>query len=203
MCPIYTAEIAPPAARGRLVGLVQFNIVLGILLAYGSNAIIAAIAPQDVAWRWMFGVMAVPAVIFLLLLATVPETPRWLLSVGRDQEGEAVLRRLCTTEEEARFELEEIHASLAAAENAKDVPFFTPQHRKVILLAIAIAAFNQLSGINAILYYAPRVMQEAGASTMARLFGPQVSAQMQQIEEGPQRADDVIDAVLVSEEEGG
>jgi MFS transporter, SP family, xylose:H+ symportor len=96
--PIYTAEIAPPAARGRLVGLVQFNIVLGILLAYGSNAIIAAIAPHDVAWRWMFGVMAVPAVIFLLLLATVPETPRWLLSVGRDQEGEAVLRRLCTTE---------------------------------------------------------------------------------------------------------
>ena len=164
MCPIYTAEIAPPAARGRLVGLVQFNIVLGILLAYGSNAIIAAIAPHDVAWRWMFGVMAVPAVIFLLLLATVPETPRWLLSVGRDQEGEAVLRRLCTTEEEARFELEEIHASLAAAENAKDVPFFTPQHRKVILLAIAIAAFNQLSGINAILYYAPEVMKSAGAS---------------------------------------
>ena len=74
MCSIYAAEIAPPAARGRLVGLVQFNIVLGILLAYGSNAIIAAIAPHDVAWRWMFGVMAVPAVIFLLLLATVPET---------------------------------------------------------------------------------------------------------------------------------
>ena len=170
VCPIYTAEIAPPAARGRLVGLVQFNIVLGILLAYGSNAIIAAIAPQDVAWRWMFGVMAVPAVIFLLLLATVPETPRWLLSVGRDQEGEAVLRRLCTTEEEARFELEEIHASLAAAENAKDVPFFTPQHRKVILLAIAIAAFNQLSGINAILYYAPEVMKSAGASGDAALW---------------------------------
>jgi sugar porter (SP) family MFS transporter len=168
--PIYTAEIAPPAARGRLVGLVQFNIVLGILLAYGSNAIIAAIAPHDVAWRWMFGVMAVPAVIFLLLLATVPETPRWLLSVGRDQEGEAVLRRLCTTEEEARFELEEIHASLAAAENAKDVPFFTPQHRKVILLAIAIAAFNQLSGINAILYYAPEVMKSAGASGDAALW---------------------------------
>src|SRR6476661_10074627 len=111
VAPIYTAEIAPPALRGRLVGLVQFNIVLGILLAYLSNAIIAAIAPHDVAWRWMFGVTAVPALIFLLLLATVPETPRWLLSVGRDQEGEAVLRRLCTTEEEARFELEEIHAS--------------------------------------------------------------------------------------------
>jgi MFS transporter, SP family, xylose:H+ symportor len=168
--PIYTAEIAPPAVRGRLVGLVQFNIVLGILLAYGSNAVIAAIAPENVAWRWMFGVMAVPAVVFLLLLASVPETPRWLLSVGRDQEGEATLRRLCTTDEEAQFELLEIHASLAAAENAKDVPFFTAQHRKVILLAVAIAAFNQLSGINAILYYAPEVMKGAGASGNAALW---------------------------------
>jgi MFS transporter, SP family, xylose:H+ symportor len=168
--PIYTAEIAPPALRGRLVGLVQFNIVLGILLAYGSNAVIAAIAAEDVAWRWMFGVMAVPAVIFLLLLTTVPETPRWLMSVDRDQEGEAVLRRLCTTEEEAQFELREIHASLALAENAKDVPFFTPQHRKVILLAVAIAMFNQLSGINAILYYAPEVMKGAGASGSAALW---------------------------------
>jgi MFS transporter, SP family, xylose:H+ symportor len=123
-----------------------------------------------VAWRWMFGVMAVPAVIFLLLLTTVPETPRWLMSAGRDREGEAVLRRLCTSEEEARFELQEIHASLAAAENAKDVPFFTSQHRKVILLAIAIAAFNQLSGINAILYYAPEVMKSAGASGNAALW---------------------------------
>jgi sugar porter (SP) family MFS transporter len=168
--PIYTAEVAPPALRGRLVGLVQFNIVLGILLAYGSNAIIAAVTPPDVDWRWMLGVMAVPAAVFLALLFTVPETPRWLLSVGRDQEGEAIARRLCNTEEEARFELQEIHASLDAAENAKDVPFFTAQHRKVILLAIAIAAFNQLSGINAILYYAPEVMEDAGASGNAALW---------------------------------
>jgi SP family xylose:H+ symportor-like MFS transporter len=168
--PIYTAEVAPAALRGRLVGLVQFNIVLGILLAYGSNAIIAAIASGDVAWRWMFGVMAVPAAAFLVLLTTVPETPRWLLSVDRDQQGAAILRQLCNTDEEAQFELQEIRASLAAAENAKDVPFFTAQHRKVILLAIAIAAFNQLSGINAILYYAPEVMKSAGASSSAALW---------------------------------
>src|SRR6478735_139430 len=168
--PIYTAEIAPPAHRGRLVGLGQFNIVLGILLAYGSNAVIAAIAPHDTAWRWMFGVMAFPAVIFLVLLTTVPETPRWLLAVGRDQEGEAMARRLCSTEEEAQFELNEIHASLADEANAASVPFFTAQHRKVILLAIAIAAFNQLSGINAILYYAPEVMKSAGASGDAALW---------------------------------
>jgi len=117
--PIYTAEVAPPAVRGRLVGMVQFNIVLGILLAYGSNAIIAAVASPDVAWRWMFGVMAIPAVAFLALLTTVPETPRWLLSVDRDQEGEAVLRQLCNTDEEAQFELQEIHASLSRGERQR------------------------------------------------------------------------------------
>ncbi|GAB46919.1 sugar porter family MFS transporter [Mobilicoccus pelagius] len=164
VAPIYTAEVAPPANRGRLVGLVQFNIVLGILIAYASNAVIRNMVEGDGAWRWMLGVMAVPAVIFLLLLATVPETPRWLMSVGRTEEAEATSRRLCSTDDEARLQIDEIRASMRADENAKDVPFFTPAHRKVILMAVAIAFFNQMSGINAILYYAPRVMQEAGAS---------------------------------------
>jgi SP family xylose:H+ symportor-like MFS transporter len=163
--PIYTAEISPAAYRGRLVGLVQFNIVLGILLAYLSNYLIRISLPVDVAWRWMFGVMAIPAVVFLLLLLTVPETPRWLMSVGQDKEGIEVLRRLCTTQAECDLAAREIRAELAAKENAPNVPFFTPQHRSVILLAVAIAAFNQLSGINAILYYAPAVLTKAGAST--------------------------------------
>ena len=165
--PIYTAEVAPAAHRGRLVGLVQFNIVLGILLAYASNAIVRALADGDHAWRWMLGVMVVPAVVFLLLLPTVPETPRWLATAGRWDEANAVSNRLCVTPEESEFQMGEIRESLAAAENAPSVPFFTPGHRKVIMLAIAIAFFNQMSGINAILYYAPRVMQEAGASTNA------------------------------------
>ena len=165
--PIYTAEVAPAAHRGRLVGLVQFNIVLGILLAYASNAIVRALADGDHAWRWMLGVMVVPAVVFLLLLPTVPETPRWLATAGRWDEANAVSNRLCVTPEESDFQMGEIRESLAAAENAPSVPFFTPGHRKVIMLAIAIAFFNQMSGINAILYYAPRVMQEAGASTNA------------------------------------
>ncbi len=161
--PIYTAEVAPPAVRGRLVGLVQFNIVLGILLAYLSNYIIVTTLSADVAWRWMFGVMAVPAVIFLVLLAGVPETPRWLMSVGRDAEGEAVARRLTNTDAEANQLISEIHTALNAAENAPNVPFFTKGHMKVILLAFTIAMFNQLSGINAVLYYAPEVMKQAGA----------------------------------------
>ncbi|WP_420124745.1 MFS transporter, partial [Nakamurella sp.] len=142
--PIYTAEVSPPAQRGRLVGLVQFNIVLGILLAYMSNYVIAQLVAADTAWRWMFGVMAIPAVVFLVLLPSVPESPRWLLSVGRDEEAVANIRRLTSSEAEARFEIDEVTTSLRAAENAPTVPFFTREHRKVILLAFAIAAFNQL-----------------------------------------------------------
>ncbi len=165
--PIYTAEVSPPRLRGRLVGLVQFNIVLGILLAYMSNYIIAQLLPDETAWRWMFGVMAVPAAIFLLLLMTVPESPRWLLSVGREADGAATIRRLTSSEAEAEQELDEVSASLRAAENAPSVKFFTRDHRKVILLAFAIAAFNQLSGINAVLYYAPDVFRMAGAGENA------------------------------------
>ena len=163
--PIYTAEIAPPANRGKLVGLVQFNIVLGILVAYASNAVIRAVVEHDHAWRWMLGVMVVPAVIFLLLLPTVPETPRWLAADGQWDAARATSERLCVTQEEADAQMAEIEASLNAAANAPTVPFFTRGHTKVIMLAVAIAFFNQMSGINAILYYAPRVLQDAGAST--------------------------------------
>lgn len=165
--PIYTAEIAPAKHRGRLVGLVQFNIVLGILLAYLSNAIIRSIFEDDVAWRWMLGIMAVPSAIFIVLLATVPETPRWLMSAGRRDEAREVSGRLTMTQEEADEQIREIHDSLAAEENRPNVPFFTNGHSKVILLAFTIAMFNQMCGINAILYYAPRVMEDAGASTNA------------------------------------
>jgi sugar porter (SP) family MFS transporter len=165
--PIYTAEIAPARVRGRLVGLVQFNIVLGILLAYLSNFIIKVSLPEETAWRWMFGVMAVPAVIFLVLLLTVPETPRWLMANRQQEKGHIITRRLSTDEAEARAQIDEIEASLHAAANAPDVPFFTKEHRKVILLAFFIAMFNQMSGINAILYYAPEVMKQAGAADNA------------------------------------
>ncbi|MCH8626785.1 sugar porter family MFS transporter [Arsenicicoccus piscis] len=166
--PIYTAEIAPARVRGRLVGLVQFNIVLGILLAYLSNYIVRLVVADEASdWRWMFGVMVVPSVLFLALLLTVPETPRWLMAHGREAEGREVISKLTMTREEADLQIEEIDSSLRAAENAPTVPFFTRGHMKVILLAFTIAMFNQMSGINAILYYAPEVMKRAGASTDA------------------------------------
>ena len=169
VAPIYTAEIAPPALRGRLVGLVQFNIVLGILLAYLSNFIIGSLLPPETAWRWMFAVMAVPAAAFFLLLFTVPETPRWLFSVGRREEAVSVVERTTRSREEADFEIHEIEEALEAQHGQTQVPFFTRQNRKVILLAFAIAAFNQLSGINAILYYANDIFRSAGAGDNAAL----------------------------------
>ncbi len=163
VAPIYTAEVAPPKYRGRLVGLVQFNIVLGILLAYLSNYILASVLPSDIAWRWMFMVMALPAAVFFLLLFTTPETPRWLYMVGRRAEAVETIHRLTNSRDEAEFEIREIEQTLATDAEAARAPFFVRQNRKVILLAVAIAAFNQLSGINAILYYANDIFRMAGA----------------------------------------
>ena len=146
VAPIYTAEIAPPKLRGRLVGLVQFNIVLGILLAYLSNFIIGSLLPAEIAWRWMFAVMAVPAAIFFLLLFTVPETPRWLFQVGRRDEAVSVVNRTTQSKDEADFEIREIEEGLAKQQGQRQAPFFVRGNRKVILLAFTIAAFNQLSG---------------------------------------------------------
>lgn len=167
--PIYIAKIAPARQRGRLVGLVQFNIVLGILVTYASNAIIRAIAPHDTAWRWMLGIMAVPSIIFLLLLFTVPETPRWLMAQGREEQAKAISLKLCSSQEESDQEPAVIKQQIQRdlEQSKTKVKFFSKRYRKVILMAIAIAAFNQLSGINAILYYAPMVMQETGAGENA------------------------------------
>ena len=170
--PIYTAEIAPAKVRGRLVGLVQFNIVLGILVAYLSNYIVAQIVhdPQ-IAWRWMLGVMVVPSVLFLVFLVAVPETPRWLMARGHEEKAIAISRRLCNTVEESDEQIQEIRDQLAAAGSQATLSqFFTRRYFKVIALAFFIAMFNQPSGINAILYYAPEVMKQAGADDNAALL---------------------------------
>lgn len=169
VAPIYTAEVAPPKVRGRLVGLVQFNIVFGIMLAYLSNYIIRLVVHdpvggEPIAWRWMLGVMVVPAVLFLIFLTTVPETPRWLMAVGRTDDAITTSRRLCETQEESDTQIKEIQDALASA-NMTKAPFWIRRNRKIIMMAIMIAMFNQLSGINAILYYAPIVMEQAGATT--------------------------------------
>ena len=166
VAPIYTAEIAPARVRGRLVGLVQFNIVFGILLAYASNAVIREIAHEETAWRWMLGVMAVPAVFFLVFLATVPETPRWLLAHGQEERAVKISERLTATQAESHEQIDEIKAQIAEDAAGGKVAFFTRRYRKVILMAFCIAMFNQLSGINAILYYAPKVMKLAGGAAV-------------------------------------
>ncbi|ANS77569.1 sugar and carbohydrate transporter [Serinicoccus hydrothermalis] len=167
VAPIYNAEVAPPRHRGRLVGLFQFNIVLGILLAYLSNFAILGLFPEETAWRWMFGAEALPALVFALLVFFIPESPRWLMAVGRDDEARTIIDQLTSDETEARTQREEIKEALESEGDSAHVPFFTSGHRKVILLAFAIAAFNQLGGINAVLYYAPSIFESAGLEESA------------------------------------
>lgn len=170
IAPMYVAEIAPARLRGRLVAMVQLNIVLGILLAYLSNYLIAQLGFGEAEWRWMVGIEAVPAAVFTLLLLTNPRSPRWLIASGRDNEAVQVLERLGAQGAALQGEIAAIRASLAAARQRLTERFFQKKYLKPILLAVAIAAFNQLSGINAIIYYTRRIFEMAGyAGTSALL----------------------------------
>ena len=162
--PMYIAEISPARVRGRLVALTQFNVVFGILLAFFSNYLIAQSASGDLAWRLMLGVQALPAAAFFVLLFPIPDTPRWLVLKERLDEARAVLARLGTDGGSVDREVEEIRASLDLEHHSLDEPFFSGRYRKPILLAAAIAAFNQLSGINALMYYAPDIFRMSGAA---------------------------------------
>ena len=155
--PMYIAEISPAAWRGRFVAFFQFNIVLGIVAAYFSNYFIAGV-PND--WQWMIGAEAFPALLFCVLLFTLPESPRWLVAQGREREAEAVFDR--TGEADVPAEMAAIRESLASAAGVKKERLFQRKFRKPILIAFLIATFNQLSGINAILYYAPRLLEMSG-----------------------------------------
>jgi sugar porter (SP) family MFS transporter len=168
--PMYIAEISPAHHRGRMVAITQFNIVLGILLAFFSNYLLAQASLGDSAWRWMFGVEAFPAAAFFLLLFLTPRSPRWLVSQGRLDEARAVLTRLGTDTDSVEAEIQEIQASLDLAHHRLNEPFFQRAYLKPILLAVAIAAFNQLSGINALMYYAPHIFKMAGAGESSALL---------------------------------
>jgi sugar porter (SP) family MFS transporter len=166
--PIYIAEISPAKSRGRLVALFQFNIVFGILLAYLSNYTIGALNLGATEWRWMFGVEAFPAVAFLLFLLGNPRSPRWLMTKGRADEARAIMERLGA--ENVAQEMQEIQESIDLDHHRLNEPFFCRAYLKPILLAFLIAAFNQLSGINALLYYSKRIFEMAGAGdNVARL----------------------------------
>lgn len=163
VAPMYIAEISPARYRGRLVAVTQFNIVLGVLLAFFSNYVIAQCNLGENEWRWMFGVAAFPSVVFFLLLFFTPLSPRWLLSKGRIDEARQELTDLGTDSDSIDEEIQAIQASFALDRHSIKEPLFRWQYRKPVLLAMAIAMFNQLSGINAITYYAPAIFRMAGA----------------------------------------
>ncbi len=158
--PMYIAEISPPRLRGRLVGFFQFNIVFGILLAYFSNYVIGTMGFGDLEWRWKLGVSAIPAALFLLMLFAIPESPRWLARQGRLEEAGEVLRG--TGDPNYQADLAEIAESLNAAHGLANEPLFSRKYRFPVFLAVSLAMFNQLSGINAILYYLNDIFEKAG-----------------------------------------
>jgi SP family arabinose:H+ symporter-like MFS transporter len=158
--PTYIAEISPAPWRGRLVGAFQFNVVLGILLAYVSNYFVGFFVQSPDEWRWKLGVAALPAMIFYCSLFFIPESPRWLVREGQDKEALEILVR--NGESEPQRELEDIRNSLAHARDSTAENVFQWRYRLPIFLAISIGMFNQLSGINAILYYLNSIFLSAG-----------------------------------------
>jgi SP family arabinose:H+ symporter-like MFS transporter len=169
--PLYISEIAPPAYRGRLAGMFQFNIVFGILVSFASNALIARIGGED-AWRWMLGIAAVPSVIYAVLCFGLPESPRWL--IGRKGDRAGGLKVLQLIEPDAPLAKLEAHAEeIAAAARSEETTaarFWTWRLRVPITLAFLVAFFNQLSGINAVLYFAPRIFEMTGLGKDAALL---------------------------------
>jgi sugar porter (SP) family MFS transporter len=162
--PMYIAEISPAKWRGRLVGLFQFNVVFGILLAYLSNYVLGTIGFGTAEWRWKLGITAVPAAFFFLMLFGIPRSPRWLVKKGRIDEAREVLRQI--GEENYEQELTDIVESIDAEHVTSD-SLFTSKYRVPIFLAISIGMFNQLSGINAILYYLNAIFEHAGFSKVS------------------------------------
>jgi sugar porter (SP) family MFS transporter len=163
--PMYIAEISPAAKRGRLVGLFQMNVVVGILLAYLSNFLVASAGLGDSEWRWKFGMVAIPAAAFLLALFGIPESPRWLVAAGQTAQAREVFEHL--REQDPEQALQEVAETVKTQSGARREPLFQSRYRKPIFLAISIGIFNQFSGINAILYYLNDVFERAGFSKVS------------------------------------
>jgi SP family arabinose:H+ symporter-like MFS transporter len=167
--PLYISEIAPPAYRGRLAGMFQFNIVFGILVAFASNAALAGIGES--AWRWMLGVAAFPSAAYTLMCLGIPESPRWLIGRKGDRAaGVEVLRLIEPSATLAEAEADANAILAASSEHVTSTAFWTWRLRVPIALAFLVAFFNQLSGINAILYFAPRIFAMTGLGAKAALL---------------------------------
>lgn len=157
--PMYISEISPAPLRGRLVAVFQFNIVTGILLAFFSNFVINRFIAVD-AWRWMLGIETIPALLFFILLFTIPKSPRWLVKIHQTDQARMVLREIGSAN--ADFLLADIEESLNAEKLGNIEKLFSRKYAFPILCAFLLATFNQFSGINAIMYYAPRIFSMTG-----------------------------------------
>jgi len=163
--PVYIAELSPAKWRGRLVGAFQFNVVFGILVAYTSNYFIRTLHLGAAEWRWQVGVAALPAAAFLALLFGIPRSPRWCAAQGRFGDALAILKQM--GEPDPQAELDDIRAALAQEHATAREPVFRWKYRYPLFLAISIGAFNQLAGINAILYYLNSIFTLAGFSQIS------------------------------------
>lgn len=167
--PLYISEISPPASRGRLAGMFQFNIVFGILIAFISNSLFANVGNDG--WRWMLGIMALPSLLYTLACFWIPESPRWLFSrQGKRDEGLRVLQQIDPTASPTALQALENEMNSSLGKFSASNGFWGAEMRKPVLIAIFIAFFNQLSGINAILYFAPRIFELTGLGQKAALL---------------------------------
>lgn len=166
--PAYISEIAPAKDRGRLVAMYQFNIVFGILIAFLSNYLLSGLGEN--AWRWMLGVEAIPAVLYIIFALRVPKSPRWLLSQSRNEEATAVLKLINPDMNDTQINdiITEYQNHNEKSDQSENI--FIKKYRFPLLLAFLLAFFNQLSGINAFLYYAPRIFEEAGLGESTALL---------------------------------
>ncbi|MEZ0609872.1 sugar porter family MFS transporter [Fibrella sp. WM1] len=166
--PMYITEIAPARSRGRLVALFQFNVVLGILIAYLSNYLLQNAG--DAAWRWMLGVQAIPSLLFLLAVLNIPESPRWLLlRAGREDEAREVLQLIDADNYEDTLDALRYTAEQQTL-TQQPARLFSARYKTPVMLAVLFAVFNQVSGINAIIYYAPRIFEMTGLGKSSALL---------------------------------
>ena len=163
--PAYISEIAPAKNRGRLVGLYQFNIVFGILIAFLSNYLLSDLGEN--AWRYMMGVEAIPAVIYTLMTFGIPKSPRWMFLQNKAEEAKAIIHQAYTKEDADSLIYDISQEQNVIVENKS---IFEPKYRFILKLAFLIAFFNQFSGINAFLYYAPRIFEEGGLGESTALL---------------------------------
>ena len=169
VAPLYITEIAPPSKRGRLVATFQFNIVFGILMAYLSNYLLSGIDPAQ-SWRWMLGMQAFPSILFIITAFIIPESPRWLiLKRGNIDEAKKTLKVIAPDEVDKTVQAI-LKSSLTKSSESKFSNVFAAAYRKPLMLAVLFALFNQVSGINAIIYYAPRIFEMAGLGKESALL---------------------------------